>query len=216
MTHPARRDPFSRADFPMASRQYRMSGLISAISATALMWVTGTAQAATTCVRNIPPSNPNSVYWVHDNGTVTDSRTHLMWKRCMEGEAGSACNSGVFPSMLNWAPAMANAKSNTFAGYHDWRMPNIKELFTLVELCASNPDINTDIFPNVIVQLSTAVSAKFYSSSPLDKNLTQGANVWEVDFQTGFVTLSGSTTSGDFVRLVRDDHDTIFAGDFDF
>ena len=51
----------------------------------------GSLAHAQTC----PPGNervaPNSRYTNHGNGTVTDSKTALMWKQCSEGQSGSAC-----------------------------------------------------------------------------------------------------------------------------
>ncbi len=114
---------------------------------------------AAQCVNNIPPSNPSIVYQDHGNGTVTDTRTALMWKRCSEGQNwnGSSCVGEA--SAHPWSSALALAESVNYAGHGDWRLPNIKELRGLVEECRANPAINDTVFPNT-------PSSVFWSSSP--------------------------------------------------
>lgn len=60
-----------------------------------LAWLSlaGTVQAVT-CEKNLPASNPDAVYAEHGDGTVTDTRTGLMWKQCVEGRSGANCDSG--------------------------------------------------------------------------------------------------------------------------
>jgi len=142
------------------------------------------------CQNDFPPSNPDSVYVGHGNGTVTDTRTGLMWKQCAEGHSGEGCQNGSL-LRLTWADAIAQAETTSFAGYADWRLPNVKELASLVEECRVSPTVNTNLFPNT--------SGTFWSSSP---NVVSASRAWYVRFLDGAVRpdLRGTTYH---VRLVR-------------
>jgi hypothetical protein len=74
----------------------------------------------------------NSGYGVNafiDNGdgTISDAATGLMWQQG-DSEAG-----------LNWQEALAYAEGLTLGGYDDWRLPNAKELQSIVDYSRS-PD----------------------------------------------------------------------------
>ena len=62
------------------------------------------------------------------DGTVTDSRTGLMWPK--DG-TGAGYNSGV---VKTWTPAIDWAEALNFAGHTDWRLPNINELKSFQEV----------------------------------------------------------------------------------
>ena len=113
------------------------------------------------------------------DGTVIHTKTGLMWKRCAEGQtwdnAASSCTGST--SSLNWQNALAAAKNSTFAGHTDWRLPNVKELQSIVESCGYDPAINTTIFP--ATPTSTFWSASSFGPSP--------AYAWDVDFYVGDV-----------------------------
>lgn len=87
------------------------------------------------CVRGA-----ENVYGVNsfvDNGdnTVTDNATGLMWMAADDG------------AVRNWRQALSYAESSTHAGYSDWRLPNIKELQSIVEYGKSTwPAIDTAFF----------------------------------------------------------------------
>lgn len=90
-----------------------------------------------------------SRYQPHGDGTVTDIVTGLMWKKCSEGLSGEDCATGTIGE-YTWKDAMEQAKSandNRFAGYSDWRVPNIKELYSLIAFNKACPAINLTLFP---------------------------------------------------------------------
>lgn len=69
-------------------------------------------------------------YRNHGNGTVTDRTTGLMWRQCSEGFSGSGCQQGQV-RLFNWQEVLA-LNNSSFAGYHDWRVPTLEELLSLV------------------------------------------------------------------------------------
>ena len=105
------------------------------------------AVAASYCQNGLPVSNPSSSYIDHGDGTISDLRSGLMWKTCVEGRSGNDCALGSAQAMP-WPTALASAEGSTFAGHADWRLPDIKELRSLVEECRSNPAIDIEVFPN--------------------------------------------------------------------
>lgn len=135
------------------------------------------AAQAVTCQNNIPPSNPDNIYINHGNGTVTDTRTGLMWKQCVEGLSGTNCTTGSAKS-YDWAGALAHSESHSFAGHDDWRMPNIKELRSLVEECRAWPAINDSLFPS-------QSDSEVWSGSP---NSGYSLSAWAVMFGPGYAS----------------------------
>ncbi len=95
---------------------------------------------------NVVGSTPSADFTDNGNGTVTHAKTGLMWKRCAEGLSGAGCATGAANTMT-WSNALAAAESASFAGFTDWRLPNLKELHSIVETCGYDPAINQSIFP---------------------------------------------------------------------
>ncbi len=64
------------------------------------------------------------------NGTVTDLGTGLTW---MQTDSG-AFNAGPYgDGTLDWEQALDWAENLSFAGFDDWRLPNAKELQSIVD-----------------------------------------------------------------------------------
>lgn len=151
---------------------------------------------AVTCQNNLLPSNPDFSYSVHNNGTVTDNRTKRMWKVCAEGQTWSAGACTGTAGVITWVQAIALSEVGSFAGYSDWRLPNVRELRSLIEECRTSPSINESIFP-------LTASSSFWSSSPY---VGMANRAWTVSFSSGEATPYGNTAldyGGLFVRLVR-------------
>jgi len=73
-----------------------------------------------------------------------------------------------------------------------WRLPNVKELASIVDKGVSNPAIDGAAFP-------TTPASYFFSATP-DATLTY--IVWIVSFNTGSVS-GGNRSVPEYVRLVR-------------
>lgn len=74
------------------------------------------------------------------DGTITDNDHNLMWRKNgrVTGTGGS-----TFHEMTNYC------WTNTFAGYSDWRLPEVHEYQTLIDRDFSPIQINTGIFTNM-------------------------------------------------------------------
>ena len=150
--------------------------------------------AVQTCKDYIPDNTPNSRYTDNGNSTVTDNDTGLMWKQCLEGLTGVGCTTGVGTGH-SWQAALAlttTVNSAGFAGYHDWRVPNLTELESLVARNCFNPAINSRFFPN---DLASVV----WSSSPV---ANPSNSAWGINFDGGG-TYFNSRSNSKQVRLVR-------------
>ena len=73
----------------------------------------------------------------HRNGTVTDTKTGLMWTR-----EDSYVHLGRY---LNWEQSRSYVSKLNTGGYSDWRLPTVKELKEIYEIKKSNTDKDGDI-----------------------------------------------------------------------
>jgi hypothetical protein len=128
---------------------------------------------AQTCKDYITNEWQDSRYTDHGNGTITDTTTGFMWKKCSEGLSGADCSTGS-ATTFTWKGALALNRSS-FAGKSDWRLPNIKELSSLATLNCYNPSINTTMFPNT-------PATYFWSSSP---DASYSSYAWRLYFNYG-------------------------------
>ncbi len=146
---------------------------------------------AQTCQNYIPNEWEDSRYTDNGDGTVTDNETTLMWEKCTQGLSGNDCSIGT-GGRHDWKEALQLVNNYSFASHNDWRLPNIKELSSLVARRCSDPSINESAFPNTS-------ASYFLSSSPSASN---SSNVWQLHFGEGFAH-SDSRDLKNFVRLVR-------------
>ena len=125
------------------------------------------------------------------DGTVTDTATGLVWKRCLEGQAwsGQTCTT---TTTYTFDQATALTGKVTFAGQNDWRLPNIRELLSIVDDTVFRPAMDKIAFPN-------DVGLALWSGSPS----ANGSNfAWSVEFLGGS-SRSYVRSSSYSVRLVR-------------
>lgn len=160
----------------------------------ALLPVIGTGQTCETA--SIPATTPISQFTINNNGTVIDTKTGLMWKRCSEGQTWSGATCSGSGASFTWQAALQRAQIHNgsgFAGFKDWRLPNIKELFSIIEKQCFGPAINLTIFPNTLNKM-------FWSSSP---DTTYGTNALYVIFNLGSVDSDHKAHHSHWMRLVR-------------
>lgn len=90
-------------------------------------------------------------YVDNGDGTVTDQSTKLMW----------AQNDST--RRMDWLSALEYAKTSELAGYTDWRLPNNKELQSLVDYDKKTfPAINTEYFKVSVHSFESAADVYWF------------------------------------------------------
>lgn len=144
----------------------------------------------------VSPNDTEKRYKLFDNGTVIDNLTQLMWQRCSVGQTwqDTTCSDKDDAKELSWKNALEYGPTNNFAGYGNWRMPNIKELHSLVIHQSYNPALNIDVFPNNQI-------GGYWSSTPRKPY----AEILTINFKGGGqMMLRTPKSSKLYLRLVRD------------
>ncbi len=155
----------------------------------------------TTCYnKNYPPQRVNcsSSLALHDDGwyatvknigqasnftanknhtIITDHLTGLMWQNTH------------YPLSLNWKQATSYCQSLSLGSYHDWQLPSVGQLETIIDYGKSEPAINP-IF-------SHTHPAYYWTAK------TSGGIVWNIDFNYGSDMNYYGTTQKAYVRCVR-------------
>ena len=133
-------------------------------------------------VRGAKANNGHN-YLNNGNGTITDTDTNLMWSQ-------------VPSTAKSWNDALLYAEGLTLGGNSDWRLPNIKELQSLVEItratasaATTSPCINRTLFPN-------ATATAYWSSTSVKATTPSAA--WLVDFGVN----TGTTPSRNYQGIV--------------
>jgi len=100
---------------------------------------------------NYPGHAPS--YTSNGDGTVTDNITGLMWQQTEDRNGDGVIN---FYDKITYSEALADVAVCATGGHHDWRLPTIMELYSLVMSSGTDmnpqfpstplPYINTDYF----------------------------------------------------------------------
>ena len=96
----------------------------------------------------------------NQDGTLGDVATHLQWTATDEGTE-------------TWADAISTCKNLTAAGHDDWRLPNTRELLTLVDTGVKEPAADP--------LLNLATTSYWTATS----TLPDASRAWSVNFQYG-------------------------------
>lgn len=121
---------------------------------------------------------------------VFDRATGLMWA----GNGSAAgCNNG---GAISWDDAIDYAIALNFAGFLDWRLPNIKELISILEYDAAigAPYIAEPPFENT-------VSSYYWASTTYMPNTFKA---YILHFGTGYFSSDDKDMGPDYLRCVRD------------
>ena len=167
--------------------------------------------AAVRCVRGAFTPENSFVTSTADNGDVivTDIQTGLMWQKTVND------NDNSFESALSYCENL------DYAGYDDWRLPNIKELLSLADYsrkqpASTFPDMGSEgMYQNIFISSSVSYGNKcivdfysgaFYCGNLLtsyakkvrcvrsDKNPCSSNPCAEVENSTGLCTQDGIST----------------------
>ena len=136
-------------------------------------------------VSNLVELWPDSRYTVNNNGTVTDNISGLMWQQCSAGqtltEGDDVCTEPEDENdlLFNWKSALEHAQTTNagvgYAGYTDWRLPNISELGSLIARNRYLPAANSSAMPYLLTDW-------YWTSSP---DFNDGTKSWQVNLQDG-------------------------------
>jgi len=110
-----------------------------------------------------------------DNGdkTITDKATGLMWAQEDNGQG------------ITWKEALNYAENAELAGHTDWRLPNVKELQSIVDYTRSPATTN-----------SPAIDALFNSTSIVNElNQTDYPYIWSGTTHANYTSTPGNAAS---------------------
>jgi len=115
--------------------------------------------------------NDASRFTNHGNGTVTDNCTGLMWQQGTADVNSDGQSTGE--DSLPWCSALIFCRNLGLGGHDDWRLPNVRELESIVDYGRVNQAIDP---------VFSAVPGRYWSSTSIEVD-PKGA--WLVDFFTG-------------------------------
>jgi hypothetical protein len=184
------------------------AGLLIAVVVLSLL-APGSVHAQACSNAQVAPTTPTADFELHPDGTAFHQPTGLMWMRCSLGQVwnGTTCTGGAI-NLPVWGTALQtigliNAGESDadgdgapgFAGYTDWRLPNVKELVSITEACRINPALNEFVFPNA------PLASNHWSSTTLHRGPVVA---WYWDSQSGLISFTIKTdTLPRNVKLVR-------------
>jgi len=140
-------------------------------------------------------------YTSNNDGTITDNNTKLVWEKKTNCSGGTHCVNDVYTWDAAFAYVAALNAAN-FAGHNDWRLPNIKELQSIINYQYIGPAVSPEF--NDCGNGSCTVFDGFYWSS--STFALDPAFAWKVFFHDGSVVvrIDGlDKTGARYVRAVR-------------
>ncbi|MBY4676166.1 Lcl domain-containing protein [Marinobacterium arenosum] len=151
-------------------------------------------------------------YQDNGDGTVSDLNTGLMWAQAPTGD-------------ITYSEAVAGADSFSLAGYDDWRLPTLKELYSLMDFSgytgqdadSSSPYLDSGVFGFEYGDTSAGdrfIDAQYWTSTEYVSTTMNGdATTFGVNFADGRIKgypnglSAGSTDMERYVRYVRGNED---------
>lgn len=153
-------------------------------------------QLATNNKIRLVRGSPVSRQFVLSGNVVLDASYGLMWKRDYEMLIPGSPSPSVNVDTFTWSDALKRAVTDTTGGYNDWRLPNMKELRSLVDETRFDPAMDP-IF-NALLPASV-----FWSSSPARSYANYTNLSWVVQFDNGVNLSTMGRSAKNYVRLVR-------------
>ncbi|WP_084419299.1 Lcl domain-containing protein [Photobacterium sp. J15] len=106
--------------------------------------IMGQHTASTKLVRCVRADNGaayhNMSYVDNGDGTVTEQITDRMWQQKIDYQRRT------------WEESIKYCENLDYAGYDDWRLPNIKEMVSIVNYNKTSPAIDEEFFPETPVK----------------------------------------------------------------
>lgn len=136
-------------------------------------------------------------YQDNGDGTITDLNTGLTWQQVPSSNDYS------------WQDAVDYCESLELAGYDDWRMPSLKELFSISNFNTGWPYLDTDYFN--LASGQTTKDEQYWSSNYYVGTTVEGGEnaAFGVNHVTGHIKAYSAQAQGPiggkYVRAVRGD-----------
>src|SRR5262249_45294794 len=121
-------------------------------------------------------------YTSRDNGTITDNDTGLVWEK---KTAANMFDAYTFDQAFVYVAGLNAAR---FGGYDDWRLPNLRELQSLIDYGRYDPAVAPEF--NDCDHGSCTVSGSYWASTSA---ISAGILAWRVNFIDGFQITGGKT-----------------------
>ena len=154
-------------------------------------------------------------YQNNGDGTITDLNTGLMWEQKIRDIATAQGNHDVtrtFPwdapaaTIWDWLEQVNTEGGTGLAGFNDWRIPNVKELHSIVDFGAVNQAVDPAFNNNPgmlatcnVAECSLTGNGAYWSSTTFAGART---SAWFVSFADGFSDFASKALFF-FVRAVR-------------
>jgi len=149
----------------------------------------------------------NFVY--NGNGTISDKATGLMWKQDDSGKS------------MNWQDALSYAENKEFAGFTDWRLPDTKELESIVDYTRSPKTTSSAAIDPIfnctkITNEAGNTDYPFYSTSTTHASTSGGGAAAYISFgrAMGYITEFGGWSDVHGAGAQHSDPKTGTASDF--
>ncbi|MFC1610880.1 DUF1566 domain-containing protein [Myxococcota bacterium] len=147
------------------------------------------------CVRDtVMPTMP-SVRFIREDQTdpiVRDEHTGLIWQGCVTDLYGQGCTMGAAQA-LPWEQALAYCEGLSWAGMDSWRLPNIMEIWSIIDNQTSTPPFDSTFFPG------TPSTGALWASTT---NRYESSEAWAVWLQAVEISYTNIKDNLVFVRCV--------------
>ncbi|MFC4654605.1 MULTISPECIES: DUF1566 domain-containing protein [Rheinheimera] len=106
-------------------------------------------QAAQICYSTIEDAIDFSQFTLNSDGTVLDSKTRLLWSACLVGQSWDSSSKSCTgnPQQLTWADALLESARQDLGGFSSWRLPNAKEVQSIINRGCVDPALRLSLFP---------------------------------------------------------------------
>jgi Protein of unknown function (DUF1566) len=148
-------------------------------------------------------------YTDNGDGTITDNNTKLVWEKQSVAEGSIHDMDNAYTWADAFAVHVAGLNAANFAGHNDWRLPNVKELLSIVDYQNRSPAVAPAFHNESCIGGASALTASCTRGEPYWSSTTSADTpnfaptfAHFVNFLNGFVSVLNKSDSHR-VRAVR-------------